>query len=421
MKTCILTLALLLASSAWGQKEVNYDESKVPDYVLPDVLTCNNGKKVTTAREWETLRRPEVMEYFQSLEYGRTPQDKISVTYETLSEKKDALNGKATSRQVKFIFSNGKKQVEAILLTYIPNNRKGKVPVIVGYNFKGNHSTTTDTTICYPPSFPLVKAPDHPDWRRGCQASRWCYDKIIDRGYAVATMFYQDIYPDKVGLADHSVASLFPGYGTARPDEWRAIGVWAWGSSRIVDYLETQRWADLDKIAVMGHSRQGKAALWAGAQDSRFRVVISNDSGCGGAALSRREFGETVGSITSMFPHWFCPAFSRYGGKEAELPFDQHQLIALIAPRYAYVASAAEDLWADPKGEFLSVYHAGPAYELYGMSGLESDNMPGIHQPLMKDVGYHIRAGKHDVTDYDWLRFMDFCDIHFFGKIREGK
>lgn len=415
MKTYILILTLLLANYSWGQKEANYDESKVPDYVLPDVLVCNNGKKVTTAKEWETLRRPEVLEIFSSQVYGRTPKDKIRVSYETLSERTDALDGKATCKQVKFTFTNGSKKVEAILLTLIPNDRKGKVPVFVGYNFKGNHSTTTDTTICYPPSFPLVKAPDHPDWKRGCQASRWCYDKIIARGYAVATMFYQDIYPDKDGLADHSVVSLFPGYNpaVAASDEWRAIGAWAWGSSRIVDYLETQSWADLHKIAVVGHSRQGKAALWAGAQDTRFGVVISNDSGCGGAALSKRAFGETVARICSVFPHWFCPAFARYGGREQEMPFDQHELIALMAPRPVYVASAAEDLWSDPKGEFLSASYAGVVYELYGKKGLGTTDMPAIHQPIMKDVGYHIRAGKHDVTDYDWQRFMDFCDLHF--------
>lgn len=420
MRSYILALGFLLITYfVKGQaiiEGISYDESKVPDYVLPELLMCEDGTKVTTVAQWEQKRRPEVMEYFASQEYGRTPQDKIAVTYETLTENRMAMEGKATSKQVKFTFTNGKNVVEAILLMYIPNNRKGKAPVFVGYNFKGNHSTTLDTTVFYSPSFYFVKSPDHPDWKRGNQMNRWCYDKIINRGYAVVTMCYHDIYPDKVeGLMEHSVSSLFPSYdpNSTAPDRWGAIGAWAWGSSRIVDYLETQDWVDLNKIAIMGHSRQGKAALWAGAQDPRFKVVISNDSGCGGAALSKRVYGENIARIIKLFPHWFCPAFQQYADNEAKLPFDQHQLVALIAPRHVYVASADGDWWADPKGEFLSVYHAGPVYKLYGLSGFKTDVQPDIHKPIMMDVGYHVREGEHDVKGYDWERFMDFCDIHF--------
>lgn len=410
-----LFLLLLFTLNSFAQRNVNYDELKVPQYILPDVLLSGGGQKVKTIEQWEKQRKPEILEIFASQMYGRTPQEKINVTYETLTENPNDMGGKATSKQVKFIFSNGKKKIEAILLMYIPNKPKGKVPVFVGYNFKGNHSTTLDTTIYYSPVFHLVKEPGHPDWQRGVQMSRWCYDKIIDRGYAIATMCYHDIFPDKKGLKDHSIVSLFSDYNpnSEASDEWQAIGAWAWGSSRIVDYLETQDRIDLNKIAIMGHSRQGKAALWAGAQDTRFRVVISNDSGSGGAALSKREFGETVAIVSSIQPPWFCPAFNRYRNNEANLPFDQHQLIALIAPRKVYVASAEEDLWADPKGEFLSAYHAGVVYKLYGLSPIESDKMPGLHEPVMNDVGYHIRAGKHDVVDYDWECFMTFADKHF--------
>jgi hypothetical protein len=398
-----------------AQQNVDYDESKVSAYLLPYLLKSDNGEKITGTDQWEKKRRPELLELFASQVYGHTPAGNINVTYEILTEEPSAMKGKATSKQVKFVFSNGKKSTEAILLMYIPNQPAGKVPVFVGYNFKGNHSTTLDTTVLYSPVFHLVKEPGYSDWERGIQTSRWSYDKIIDRGYAVATMCYHDIFPDNPELRDHSIVSLFPDYDPEiiDPDEWQAIGAWAWGSSRIVDFLETQERIDSNKIAIMGHSRQGKAALWAGAQDERFRIVISNDSGCGGAALFRRKFGETIEVINKNFPHWFCKNFRQYNNREEALPIDQHQLIALIAPRKVYVASAEEDLWADPRGEFLSAYHAGPVYHLYGLKTIDSDKMPELHKPIMGDIGYHIRAGVHDVTEYDWERYLDFADVHF--------
>jgi hypothetical protein len=261
----------------------------------------------------------------------------------------------------------------------------------------------------------VLKPADNPDWERGCQASRWCYDKILDRGYGIATMFYQDIYPDTPDKEELGVVSLFPGFkpGQKAPDQWQALGAWAWGSSRIADYLETQKKVDSKKLLIMGHSRHGKAALWAGAQDKRFKIVISNNSGCGGAAMSKRVFGENIARITNSFPHWFCPAFNRYANNEADLPFDQHELVALIAPRKVYITSAVEDQWADPKGEFLAGYYAGSVYELYGLKGLGTNVQPPVHQPIRNDIGYHVRAGVHDVTDYDWMSYMDFADKHF--------
>ena len=416
MKHLFLSIAfLLLAGFSSAQEGINYDESKVPVFTPSDPLTFNDGKKVTTVKQWENQRRAEILEFFASQVYGRTPKDKIKVTYETLSENLNFISGKATCKQVKFIFSNGNKKVEAILLLVLPNGPKGKVPVFVAYNFKGNHSTFADPAIEYSSSFARLTAPGHPDWERGCQSTRWCFEQIVDRGYGVATMFYQDIYPDKPGMEDQSVTSLFPGYqpGRKTPDQWQALGAWAWGTSRIADYLQTQKRVDMNKLITMGHSRHGKAALWAGAQDKRFKIVIANESGCGGAALSKRVFGETVARITSAFPHWFCPAFNQYASNEANLPFDQHELIALMAPRYVYIASAVEDTWADPKGEFLSGYYAGPVYELYGLKGLGTNVHPPLHQPIMNDVGYHIREGVHDVTEYDWKCFMDFADLHF--------
>jgi hypothetical protein len=416
-----ITFFLLTASFSFAQEGINYDESKVPYFVLPDPLTFNDGTKVTTVKQWENRRRAELLDMFSSQMYGRTSKDKIKVKYETLSENPNFMNRKATAKQIKFIFSNGEKRHEAVLLLILPNQTKGKVPVFVGYNFKGNHSVTSDPSILLPSVFTMPQVPDYWRWtegdqKRGCEASCWSLDKIIERGYGVATMSYQDIYPDIEGIGKaHSIVALFAGYNPDRVEsgEWQAIGAWAWGLSRIADYLGTQKRVDMNEMIIMGHSRLGKAALWAGAQDNRFKIVISNDSGCGGAALSKRVFGETIARITSAFPHWFCTAFKQYAGNEANLPFDQHELIALMAPRPVYICSALEDRWADPKGEFLAGYYAGPVYELYGLKGLGTNVQPPVHQPIMNDIGYHIREGIHDVTEYDWMQWLNFADIHF--------
>jgi len=420
MKQCIFLFVVVFSVSVlYAQDNANYDESKVPAYTLSDPLTMKDGTKVMSIKQWEKQRRPELMAVFSSQMYGRTPKDKIKVTHETVSENPNFLNGKATLKQVKFVFTNGVKKQEAILLLVLPNEPKGKVPVFVGYNFRGNHSTHKDPSIEYPTFIRLQTSPDHYRWdnnhmERGNNASCWNYELIIGRGYGVATMFYQDIYPDKPNQEDYGIVSLFPGYDptSKAPDRWQAIGAWAWGMSRILDYLETQKRVDMKKIISTGHSRLGKTSLWAGAQDNRFKIVISNESGCGGAALSKRIYGETVTVITKSFPHWFCPAFSQYAYNELNIPFDQHELIALIAPRKVYIASAEEDRWADPKGEFLSGYHAGPVFELYGLKGLGTNVQPPNHQPIRNDIGYHVRAGIHDVTDYDWKCFMDFADKH---------
>ena len=416
----LIVAVLLSASFVFAQEGINYDESKVPDFIPPDPLLFNDGRKVATVKQWEKQRRSELLEIFSSQMYGRTPKEKIRVAYETLSENPNFLNGMATSKQVKFTFSNGSKKHEAVLLLVLPNHTKGKVPVFISYNYRGNHSTIPDASILLPSFLALPGVPEHFRWEeawreRGNQSTRWCYEKIIARGYGVATMFYQEIYPDRPGYDEQSIVSLFSGFTPERKtsDQWQALGAWAWGFSRIADYLETQKRVDSKKIIIMGHSRHGKAALWAGAQDKRFRIVISNNSGCGGAAMSKRVFGETIASITRAAPHWFCTSFNQYVNNEAGLPFDQHELIALIAPRHAYIASAVEDRWADPKGEFLSGYYASPLYELYGLKGLGTNVMPPLNQPVMNDIGYHIREGIHDVTDYDWLSFMDFADKHF--------
>lgn len=386
-------------------------------YTLPDPLICNDGTKVTTVEQWEGQRRPELLKLFAEQVYGETPNGRLKVRYKVVAERRDALNGKATAQQVMFTFSRKGKKHRALALAYHPNNTRERVPVFIGYNFKGNHGTTNDEWVRYSPYFEGITDLSSKLLRRGTQVERWPLELIVERGYAVVTMCYHDIYPDIVPRKAQPrdkvrLSNLLP----VTEDEgsrWQAIGLWAYGLSRIADWVVKQPWADKDKLCVIGHSRQGKAALWAGAQDERFRVVISNNSGCGGAALSKRVIGENVEFITRQFPHWFCKNFTRYSMRERDLPLDQHFLLALVAPRYLYVASASLDRWADPKGEYLATYHASPIYELYGMKGMTSEQMPKVGEDVQNDVGYHIREGKHAILEYDWRRYLDFCDKVF--------
>lgn len=387
---------------------INYDESQVPAYYLPDLMICGDGQRVKNVQDWEQKRRPEILSMFMNEVYGVTPHEHIEVTYKLLSSNPYDLDSMATSKQIKFVFKKGNKQRDAILLLYLPNQISEKVPVIFGYNFKGNHTTNQDLHVFCSSSQLTVEN------ERGIQQSRWPFKSIVQRGYAIATMCYHDIYPDVKSsiTGEEGIASLFTDSCSngSLQDSWGAIGVWAWGASRVADYLETEPSIDKNKMAIIGHSRLGKVALWAGAQDRRFKVVISNDSGCGGAALSKRVFGENIARITTQFPHWFCPFFSYYAHKEQDLPLDQHMLLALIAPRHVYVASASEDYWADPKGEYLALYHSKDVYLLYGMHPILDVNMPEVEHPIHQDVGYHIRKGEHNITIYDWICYLDYCD-----------
>jgi hypothetical protein len=408
----------LFAIPSFAQnRNVNQDETKVPVYYLPEALRSSTGEKIASAELWEKVRRPQLISQFASLIYG-VPfvlnRSTIGVKYETVSENLNALHGKAICKQVKIILSGKGLVREIILLIYLPKTPRTNIPVFLGYNFNGNHTVHADPEIIISPSLAKISSRDQ-NPLRGSQSTRWSIERIVNEGFAVITACYHDVFPDNKDMKAESILPLFEDFEARKndPQAEQAIGAWVKGLSLMMDYIESEKIFDAKRVALMGHSRQGKAALWAGALDTRFAIVISNNSGCGGAAISKRRFGETVELITTAFPHWFCPAFNSYANNEDSLPVDQHELIALMAPRPVYIASAEEDLWADPRGEFLAGVYATPVYHLYGMKGLETDVSPPLNTPIMNHVGYHIRTGVHDVTDYDWQCFIEFAKKHF--------
>ena len=407
-----IPLAVLVTVGCGEPDSTNYDESRVPDYSLPAILQTADGTAVERPDQWPG-RRAEILALFEEHVYGKAPDAPAEMRFEVLEEDGSAVGGLARRKQVIVEFAGESTGPGMEILLYTPQAADGPVPVFAGLNFGGNHTVRAD------PEIRLTKA-----WlrdgegvvgnrateeARGRSASRWPVETILGRGYGLATVYCGDLDPDFDDGFENGVHPLAP---PRLPGDWGAIAAWAWGLSRTLDYLEADPHADGGRVAVMGHSRLGKTALWAGARDDRFAMVISNNSGCGGAALSRRRFGETVERINTRFPHWFARNFHAYSDREENLPVDQHMLLALVAPRPLYVASAQDDRWADPRGEFLSAMEAGEVYKLLGERDLGAAEMPPANQPLMGTVGYHLRTGKHDVTAYDWDRYLDFADMH---------
>ena len=387
----------LRAAEPEAKKVFRPDAPDMPAYNLPDVLTTIDGRKIATIDDWTTIRRPEVLELFRKHVYGRVPATPYRKSFKVVREDPRAMGGSATLKQVDITIAAAAKSLTIHLTLFVPNKPAKPVPTFL--------------LICN-------RGPENIDPTRKTKSDFWPAEEVVALGYGIAAFHNADVDPDKNDGFQNGIHGLLDG-GQREPDAWGTIAAWAWGASRCMDYFETDPDVARDEVAVIGHSRGGKTALWAGAEDERFALVCSNDSGCGGSALSRRQNKEkeTVAKINKGFPHWFNETFKTYNGREESLPVDQHMLIALIAPRAVCVGSAEQDLWADPRGEFLSVVHAGPVYRLFGKEGLgATPEMPAIDESLHGDgAHYHIREGKHNLTVFDWKCYLDFAD-QVFGK-----
>lgn len=412
----LAAFALLLAGPAIAQRPpANYDESKVGQYTLPDPLVFDNGKPVHKPKDWKK-RRAEILTLFEENVYGRSPSRSPGpLQYQVFDTDEHALGGTAIRKQVTIYFSPNKEGPKEDLLIYVPAQVKKPAPVILYLNFFGNQSMTMDpavklATLWNPRTHERMQAPEQ---SRG-RAKDVGLETILRRGYAFATICYQDIEPDFNGGYVHGIRPLFlkAGQTGPAPDEWGAIGAWSYGLSRAMDYLEQDPLVDSKRVAIAGHSRLGKTVLWAGAMDQRFAMIIASCSGEGGASLARRNYGETTRNLADSFPYWFAANFGKYTDHPETLPVDAHELIALLAPRPVYITGAEEDRWADPKGEFLACVAAGPVYRLLGAQDLGTTEMPALNQPILHTIGFHYRTGKHEVTAFDWDQFLAFADLH---------
>ena len=392
--------------------KVNFNEETLPPYSLPDPLRTLSGRRVKNARLWMKRRRGELLSLFEREMFGRAPEKPQDLHFETIYTDRTALEGKAVRKEVKVHFDRSGEHYLR-LMVYTPFDAEGVVPVFLGINFKGNWAVSPEEGILLPTERELKAYGRVETLERGDDRERWPLQDIIAAGYGVATFYRGDVDPDYDDVFSNGVHPLFyrSGQDYPDPDEWGTIAAWAWGLRRALDYLETDPDVDASRVAVIGHSRLGKTALWAGAQDERFAMVISNCSGNCGAALSRRRYGETIRKVNEYRPQWFCDNFLKYNDREDDLPFDQHELIALCAPRPVYVASATEDRNADPKGEFMALQAAAPVYRLFCPTQMDDRQMPPPDTPISDGpLGYHIHTGRHAITRYDWLQYISFAD-----------
>ena len=411
-----LIIAGFLGCSPKATEPQRWIQHDSVNYPIPNPLVSESGKIIKTVKQWEKIRRPELYKLFEQQMYGEVPEG-IKVQFRETYTSPDYLDGKSTLREFAMIV-NDVSEPQMHVLFYIPNGVDGKVPAIIGYNWNGNHTECTDTLVYKMTEEQVAKRVIPRRLERTLEGSKRAtrpsrsIERIIDNGYAYITACYWELEPDNNECFSAGVRALVSKGEPLANNEWGAIAAWAWGMSRMLDCAETIAKIDATRCAAVGHSRLGKTAIWAGVTDQRIAVTTSNDSGCGGASLSKRVSGETVEQINARFPFWFCKNFHPYSGIEEELPWDQHELLALVAPRPLYVCSGVRDLWADPLGEYLSVFYANPVYELYGKKPMPYNEalLPPVNTPQIGDIAYHVENAGHSFSSYDWEQFLLFFD-----------
>lgn len=402
-----------------------------PQAGLPDPLVMLSGQKVQSKEQWEKERRPELKALFQHYMYGYLPPkpDKVFEDGESWSEAGPAtfMDGKVDISECAITtpeLLRMKRQIHVLLI--LPHKRSGPVPVFVGMNFCGNHAVVGHPKVYVPErwvyKFCAGVENDHATEKgRGGQKDVWNVDYIVERGYGLATFYSGDIDPDTKEFTD----GIEPAFWKSKadepgPDDTATIAAWAWGYSRVVDWLIERRSQQIDKsrICAVGHSRNGKTTLLAAAMDERIALAIPHQAGCGGTGPSRTADtrAESVKRINAAFPHWFCSEFKKFGDHTELLPFDQNCLVALCAPRPVLFTNAQEDLWANPDGQFEVLKAASPVYEFLGAQGLSASTRPELNQLVKSRLGYFIRPGKHEMNRDDWKVFLDFADTQLKGK-----
>lgn len=397
---------------------VNYDETKVGSYTLPDPLVLANGKPVRDARTWTGERRPEIVRLFEENQYGRAPGRPQDMTFDVFDKGTPAMGGTAIRKQVTIYFSADKNGPKEDVVIYVPANAVKPVPLLLAINFSPNSAIFDDPGIRLGEMWnrDRKKVPA----TRGGGLGRMKIDNLLAKGFGVAGIYYGDIEPDFPGGVGLGIRAKYLKARQAEPapDEWGAISAWAWGMSRAMDYFETDPSVDAKRVAIYGVSRLGKTVMWAGARDTRFAMVIASCSGEGGAALSRRNYGETIAHLTAptRYPYQFAANYGKYAAHPEQLPVDAHMLVALIAPRPVFLQTGDSDLWSDPKGEFLAAVAAEPVYRLFGKEGLATDVMPPAGRPILHTIGYHMHAGGHGTLPGDWEYFTEFMQLHLTPK-----
>lgn len=390
---------------------VNYDETKVGTYILPDPLKLNNGKPVRNAQAWYSKRRPEIVEMFETQQYGKAPGRPAGESFEIVDKGTPALNGKAIRKQVTIYLNKEKTGPSIDLLIYLPAAATKPVPMFFSINFGAIQNAVDDPEI-KPETVWDSKTNTRIAPPAGRGFGRIDAKALLDAGFGVATYYYGDVDPDYLEGFPNGIRALYlkPGQKERAPDVWGSIAAWAWGMSRVQDYFETDKSIDAKRVAIHGVSRLGKTVMWAGAHDQRFAAVIASCSGEGGAALSHRNYGETIAHLTAptRYPYQFAANYAKYGGFPDKAPMDADLLIALIAPRPLLLQTGNTDYWSDPKGEFLAAVAAGPVYKLLGKEDLGTDVWPDAKTPIFHDLSYYMHDGGHGMVPSDWGIYIEF-------------